>query len=270
MRSLLASCMLIVCGPFAGAQDAAPSARPQVEVAAIRRNVDASPAKNIGIAPGGRLTVKNLPVRSMIRFAYNVQDFQISGGPSWMNSDAYDINAKVTENVGTEQARPFLRKLLEDRFQLVLHHETKETTAYELLPAKSGLKIALSRNGSCVVPSPENFPKPGAPLPHYCGNIGIRPNLVEAYAVPMERFIAALSNILGRTVIDKTGIKQNIDIHLEFTPDEINAGPPEPAADLSGPSIFVAVQEQLGLKLESTKTPGDILVVDQLERPSEN
>ena len=276
MRPLLASCMLIAYGRFAGAQDAVPSVRPQVEVAAIRRNVDASPAKNVGIAPGGRLTVKNLPVRFMIRFAYNVQDFQVSGGPSWMNTDAYDINAKVSENAGLQQARPFLQTLLEDRFKLVLHHETKEMTAYELLPAKSGLKIAFSGEGSCVVPSPENFPKPGAPLPHYCGNIGMRPNLIEAYAVPMGRFVETLSNVLGRTVIDKTGIKQNVDIHLEFTPDEINgAGPTEPAstppaADLSRPSIFVALQEQLGLKVESIKNPGDILVVDQLERPSEN
>ena len=276
---LLASLMFIVCGRYAGAQNTEPSARPQLEVAAIRRNVDASPAKNVGIAPGGRLTVKNLPVRFMIRFAYNVQDFQISGGPSWMNTDDYDINAKVTENVGFQQARPLLQALLEDRFKLVLHHETKDTTAYELLPAKNGLKIAPSKEGSCVVPSAENLPKPGAPLPHYCGNIGLHPNLIEAYAVPMARFIETLSNVLGRTVIDKTGIKQNIDIRLEFTPDEINGvgplGPTEPAAtppvaDLSKPSIFVAVQEQLGLKLETIKTPGDILVVDQLERPSEN
>ena len=182
-------------------------------------------------------------------------------------------------NVGLQQARPFLQTLLEDRFKLILHHETKETMAYELLPAKSGLKIAPSRDGSCLVPSRENLPKPGAPKPHYCGNIGVLPNLIEAYAVPMERFVQTLSNVLGRTVIDKTGIKQNVDIHLEFTPDEINGagptGPTEPGstpppADLSRPSIFVAVQEQLGLKLESIKTPGDILVVDQLERPSEN
>jgi uncharacterized protein (TIGR03435 family) len=279
MRPLLASLMLIVCGRFAGAQDTRPSAEPQFEVAAIRRNVDASPAKNIGIAPGGRVIVKNLPVRFMIRFAYNVQDFQISGGPSWMNTDAYDINAKAPEIAGLQQIRPLLQTLLEDRFKLVVHHETKEVLTYELLPSKSGLKVTPSKDGSCVVPDPNNLPKPGEPLPHFCGNIGMRANLIEAYAVPMDRFVATLSTVLGRAVIDKTGIKRDVDIHLEFTPDEINGGPAfgptdpaatPPVADLSRPSIFVAVQEQLGLKLETKKAPGDLLVVNQLERPSEN
>jgi uncharacterized protein (TIGR03435 family) len=192
-----------------------------------------------------------------------------------MNTDAYDINAKASDNVGFQRARPLLQMLLEDRFKLVAHHESKEVLSYELLPAKSGLEIAPSKEGSCVVPDPKNMPKPGTPLPHFCGNIGMRPNLIEGFDVPMDRFVATLSTVLGRAVIDKTGIKQNVDIHLEFTPDEINGGgvepaTPWPAADLSRPSIFVAVQEQLGLKLESIKAPGDVLVVDRLERPGEN
>ena len=132
-----------------------------------------------------------------------------------------DINAKATGDLGFEQARPLLQMLLEDRFKLVVHHETREMVVYELLPEKSGLKIAPSKEGSCVVPSPENLPKPGGPRPRYCGNIGVTSNLIEAYAVPMDRFVAVLSGVLGRTVVDKTGIKQNVDIHLEFTPDEI-------------------------------------------------
>ncbi len=258
---------LMICGQPAIAQDDSPSSRAQLDVAAIRRNVDANPMQNIGVAPGGRLTVTNLPVRFMIRFAYSVQDFQISGGPSWMNTDTYDVNARAAENVAFEQARPLLQKLLEDRFKLVVRHETREMVQYELLPDKSGLKVGPSKEGSCVAPSPENLPKPGQPVPRYCGNIGVRSNLIEAYAVPMDRFVSTLSGVLGRRVIDKTGVTQNVDIHLEFTPDEINGAP---AADSSRPSIFVAIREQLGLKLESVKAPGDILVVDRLERPSEN
>ena len=275
---MLASLILVGGWQFAGAQDAVRSAEPRFEVAAIKRNVDANGGQ-IGVAPGGRMTVKNVPVRFMIRFAYSIQDFQISGGPSWMNTDAYDISAKASENVGLQQLRPYLQKLLEDRFKLVVHHETKEMPAYELLPAKNGLKIVPSKDGSCVSPDPKNQPKPGAPIPHFCGSIGFRPNLIEASAVPIDRLVATLSTVLGRTVRDKTGIKYNIDVHLEFTPDGINGAlPPAPgeppsaplATDLSRPSIFTAVQEQLGLKLESTKAPEDILVVDQLERPSEN
>ena len=223
------------------------------------------------------MTVKGVPVRFLIRFAYIVQDFQISGGPSWMNMDTYDIDAKAAENVNLQQIRPYLQKLLEDRFQLAVHREKKEVPAYDLLPAKSGLKIVPSRDGSCVTPDPNNPPKPGAPPPHFCGSTGVRPNLIEAYAVPMDRFVATLSGVLGRTVTDKTGITYKVDVHLEFTPDPVNSGLPpvpgeaaSPPTDLSAPSILTGVQEQLGLKLESTKAPTDILVIDQLERPSEN
>ena len=252
------------------------AALPQFEVAAIRRNVDAGPGR-IGVSPGGRMTIERMPVRFFIRFAYGVQDFQISGGPSWMNTDDYDVIAKASENVVLQQIRPYLQRLLEDRFKLVVHHETKDVPAYELLPAKGGLKVLPSKDENCVSPDPKLL-KPGT-IPHFCGNIGVRRNLIEAYAVPMDRFVSTLSIVLGRTVIDKTGIKYNIDVHLEFTPNEINGSlspapgdpvPPPSATDLSKPSIFTAVEEQLGLKLESSKAPGDVLVVDQLERPSEN
>ncbi len=218
------------------------------------------------MAPGGRVRVANMPVRFIIRFAYDVQDFQISGGPGWMNTDNYDINAKAPANIAFQQVRPYLQTLLEDRFKLVAHHETKDVQVFELLPAKGGLRVA-SKEGSCVVPDPKNLPKPGEPLPHFCGNTGYRPNLIEAYGVPMQRFIATLSTVLGRPVIDKSGVTGLVDIHLEFTPDEVATGA---AADLSKPSIFVAIQEQLGLKLQATKAPGDLLVIDHLERPSEN
>jgi len=281
MRSLLTSLVFTLCWPLASAQDAGPSASAaRFEVAAIRRNIEANPRQNIGVAPGGRVTVTNMPIRFLIRFAYRVEDFQIAGGPSWMNTDTYDINAKASGNVGPEQMRPLLRTLLEDRFKLIVHHETKEMPVYELYPTKGGFKSELSKDASCVSPDPKNLPKPGEPLPHFCGNIGVGPHSIEAYSIPMNRFVAALSSVLGRVVIDETGIKDKVTIHLEFATDELNGsltrgGPGEsasasPATDTSKPSIFAAVQEQLGLKLESTKAPGDILVVDQLERPSEN
>jgi uncharacterized protein (TIGR03435 family) len=267
--------LFIACCHFVQAQDSSPAARPEFEVASIRLNTDGNPNRNLGMASADRVRVTNLPVRFIIRFAFNVQDFQISGGPGWMNTDNYDINAKAPTNIAFQQIRPYLQTLLEDRFKLAVHHETKEVPVFELLPAKGGLKIA-SKEGSCVVPDPRNLPRPGEPLPHFCGNTGYRPNLIEAYAVPMERFVATLSTVLGRTVIDKSGVTGPVDVHLEFTPDEVTSGAgadpstPPAAADLSKPSIFVAIQEQLGLRLQASKTPGDLLVIDHLERPSEN
>jgi uncharacterized protein (TIGR03435 family) len=275
-RLQLTGVLLIACAHCGQAQDSSPPARPQFEVASIKPNTDGNPNKNIGVSPGGRVRVTDLPVRFLIRFAFNVQDFQISGGPGWMNADGYDINAKAPENITLQQARPYLQSLLEDRFKLVLHHQTKDVPVFELLEAKGGLKIAPSKDGSCVVPDPKNLPRPGEPLPHFCGNSSYRPNLIEVYAVPMQRFVALLSTVLGRTVIDKSGVTGLVDIHLEFTPDEISTGAandpaPQPAAaDSSKPSIFVAIQEQLGLRLQATKGPGDLLVIDHLERPSEN
>jgi uncharacterized protein (TIGR03435 family) len=273
MRLSLAALVVLSCSQVAPSQNVAASARPQFEVAAIKLDTSGSKGGNIGVAPGGRFRVDNVPVRFMIRFAYGVQDFQVSGGPSWMNTDNYDVDAKDPDDVPFQQVRPLLQTMLEDRFKLVIHHETKDVPIFELVPAKGGVKIAASTNGRCVIPDPKNLPKPGEPLPHFCGNIGMRPNLIEAWDVPMERFVATLSNVLGRTVVDKTGVTGKIDVHLEFTPDEISAGQQAEAAaaaDLSKPSIFLALQEQLGLKVQGTKAPGDLLVIDHLERPSEN
>jgi uncharacterized protein (TIGR03435 family) len=112
-------------------------------------------------------------------------------------------------------------------------------------------------------------------MPHFCGSTGYRTNLIEAYTVPMARFVATLSTVLGRTVLDKTDITYKVDVRLEFIPDPINGGlPPAPsgsaAKDLSEPSILTAVEEQLGLKLERTKAAADNLVINHLEKPSEN
>jgi uncharacterized protein (TIGR03435 family) len=266
--------LLIACAHFVQAQDPTPTARREFEVASIKPNTDGNPNKNIGVSPGGRVRVTDLPVRFLIRFAFNVQDFQISGGPGWMNADSYDINAKAPENITIQQARPYLQSLLEDRFKLVLHRQTKDVPVFELLEAKGGLKIGPPKDGSCVVPDPKNLPRPGEPLPHFCGSTNYQKNVIGAYGVPMQRFVAVLSTVLGRTVIDKSGVTGLVDVHLEFTPDEISTGaaaePSPPPAAADSPSIFIAVQEQLGLRLQANKGPGDLLVIDYLERPSEN
>lgn len=228
------------------AQDSSPATRAEFEVASIRQNTDGNQNQNIGMAGPGRFRVNNVPVRFMIRFAYNVQDFQISGGPGWMNTDGYDVNAKLPANVRFEQARPYLQSLLEERFQFVFHRETRDVPVFELLPAKAGLKIGPPKNGSCLVFDPKNPPRPGQPLPNFCGNIGVRSNVIEAYSVPMERFVATLSSVLKRTVIDKSGVTGLVDVHLEFTPEEVNPGA---AAD------FAAAPAAADLQNHQSSTP---------------
>ena len=194
-----------------------------------------------------------------------------------MNSDRYDVAAKAEDSATFEQMRPMLQSLVVERFKLVVDRETKELPVYDLVVAKGGLKLTQSRPGNCVTPVPGDPPPPelGGKPPVFCGAIRMGRGLVDTSAIPMPRLAAVLAQFgnLGRQVIDKTGLTGNFDVHLEYAPDEgLAGGPPgqAPSTDSSGPSIFTALQEQLGLKLESSKAPVEMLVIDHVERPSEN
>jgi uncharacterized protein (TIGR03435 family) len=240
-------------------------------------------------APGGRLSVENFSLKMLLTFAYKVRDFQISGGPGWMNSDRFDILAKAEENqsgtggtISPDKMMALLQTLLEDRFELAVHRETKELPVYALVPGKNGLKLEESKDGDCITPDPgAPRPAPGQKLPNYCGTFMIGQRSLNATRIPMDQLAMGLSNIMGRTVVDKTGFKGTFNVHIEWAPDESTAGlaalegprPPgeaPPPADASGASIFTVLQEKLGLKLESQKGPVEILVVDRAEKPSEN
>ncbi len=191
----------------------------------------------------------------MIAFAYGIRDFQVSAGPGWCASEGFDIAAKADENAAPAEMKIMLQTLLVERFQLVLRREMKETPVYELVIAKSGLK--LRENG--VMPKAMIFRGKGQ---------------VEGQMASASMLASFLSNQLGRTVLDKTGLIAAYDFTLKWTPDENESGPkwPDtaPQPDPNGPSIFTAVQEQLGLKLEPQKRPMETLVIDRVERPSEN
>jgi len=184
-----------------------------------------------------------------------------------------------------EQYRVMLQSLLADRFQLTVHRETKEISVYAVLPAKNGPRLPDSKPGSCVTFGPNSPPPPpqapGQPSPLVCGGFFTGPSSLDGIKMTMAQFVDALSIVLGRRAVDKTGFAGTFDVHLEFSPEgtaldrrgpgdiesPANAGNP----DTSWPSIFTAVQEQLGLRLESQKGPSEVLVIDDVERaPSEN
>ena len=254
---------------------------PQFEVASIKLNTTGARIVSIGGSPGF-FRAENVWLKFLIETAWNVKDFQVSGGPDWATSNRYDINAKAKGNANFEQMRPMLQTLLEDRFQLALHRGSKELPVYALVVAKGGIKLKASRKENCVTRDPKIPSKPpvlGEKIPTFCGGMATSPRSLNGTAISMEQLTTALSNTMQRTVIDRTGFSDPFDVHLQWTQDQSTPGfyapglaPPASAlpTDGSGPTIFTVLQEQLGLRLESTKGPVMILVIDHAERPSAN
>jgi uncharacterized protein (TIGR03435 family) len=284
---LAASVALVLTGFAVSPQTKAQApARPEFEVASVKPNTSGKNMVMIRPPVGGRFTATNARLKMLIGLAYNVQNFEISGGPAWIDTDGYDIEARAADsNVGIEQLRPLLQALLEDRFQLTIHRETKDVPVYALLPGKNGPKLPEAKEKGCVAFGPNSPPPPppapGQPFalpPTPCGGFLTAPNRMEGGKVSMAQFVRVLANALGRPVIDKTGFTGTFDVHLEFTPEgtAFAGGLPGAAVglpqgfDTSGPSIFTAVQEQLGLRLESQKGPVEVLVIDHAAKASEN
>jgi uncharacterized protein (TIGR03435 family) len=261
-----------------------PVAQPKFEVASVKPSVNRG-FMTVRPLPG-RLTA-DAPVRLLLQNAYSVQAFQIVGGPDWIDSDHYAIEAKAAGDPGRAQLFLMLQSLLEDRFHLQIHRDTRELPVYALVAAKNGLKLSPPKE-ECMDPAPGALPPgrmqpPGHGQPPLapCGHVGImlEPGgaTMRGGKIPMAELIRALSMVLGRTVVDKTGFSGLFDLRLGFLPDEITAALPAPPPDAAGasldsrnPPILTALQEQLGLRLESTKGPVEVIVIDHVERPSAN
>jgi bla regulator protein BlaR1 len=273
----------------------APAITPKFEVASIK------PTGRRGggmMRPWpGRLTA-SAPLRVLMEAAYHVQPFQIVGGPEWVKIDGYAVDAKASASPEHGQMMLMLQSLLADRFQLRIHRESREMPVYALVPARGGLKLPPPRDGSCVeetadpgarMQPPRQGPTPARIVeqhPDYkvyesaprCGGLDVPLEAgswhMRGGKVPMAEFVRALSGMLGLTVTDQTGFSGVFDVDLHFRADGTIAGfpPPPPGAipaETASPSIFSAVQ-QLGLRLESTKGPVEMLVIDHVERPSVN
>ncbi len=237
----------------------------QFEVASIRPNNSEAKINDLSFAPGGRLTGINQSLRLLIMRAYGVRSFQISGGPSWLDSAKFDVEAKREGNPTPEQMTQMFQSLLADRFQLRVHRETKDLPIYALLVAKNGPKLERSHPDGCTDPTPGiPLPAPGEGPVRICGSFNLQPGRITGTRATMSQFAAALARYpFNQSVVDKTALDGTYDINLQWTPDET-------AADRSGPSIFTTIQEQLGLRLESQKGPVETLVIDHAEKPSAN
>lgn len=269
-------------------------AKPSFEVATVKANTSGAGRVAILGSPGGRIASIGTPLRMLITYAYRLRDFQVSGGPAWIATDRWDLEARAAEgsvppptgfpdpNVPDGMALR-MQSLLEDRFQLKFHKETKELPVYELTVAKGGSKLKLNEDQSPFrLPERGDEPPPrpqrGGTMPR--GNISMGRGNFEGRGVPFSALVQVLSQQIGRTIINKTDIGAGLyDFKLQWTPDVGQGGgpvgPPPPGVeqlpvDPNGPSIFTAIQEQLGLKLESTKGPVEVMVIDSVQKPTEN
>ncbi|MCU1323633.1 MAG: hypothetical protein JWM43_3282 [Acidobacteriaceae bacterium] len=206
----------------------------------------------------GKFSSNSATLDQLIGFAYDVRVHQIVGGSDWRSSARFTIEAIADERAiplssgadGTQVFRVMLQALLVERFQFAAHLETRDAPVYELVVGKHGSRL---KEGT------EAF-----------GGIHMAPGQLTGVAVPMYLFVNQLSRQLGRTVVDKTGLTGKYDLSLRWEPDSGLVTAEASRPDSSGPSIFTAVQEDLGLKLQSTKGPVRFVVIDRLERPSAN
>jgi uncharacterized protein (TIGR03435 family) len=224
----------------------------QFEAASIKPTTASTGRSGIEETPG-LIRIENLSLKAIIEAAYGVKDYQCTG-PGWMAIYSFDIAAKAPAGYRHEQLQPLLRNLLADRFKLAVHHESKEMPGFALAIAKGEQKLREATKAK--------------------GFFTVRPGLIEGTRVSTAQLANALARILARPVVDNTGLTAMYDVKLEWTPDQISTRPD--GEDKTGPaepgiSVYQAIHDQLGLRLQTQKVPLDTVVVDRVEKvPSEN
>jgi uncharacterized protein (TIGR03435 family) len=227
-------------------------------------------------SPGGRLTATAVTVAYLLRIAYRIQPYQLIGAPAWISTKRYDIASKIDDTPAPSQQN-FLRVLLKERFQLAVRNETREQPIFALVVARGDGRLGpqLKRSDfdcAAYFAGPHDPPAPGQ-TPNCATRIG--PGALFGKAIPMTQLATSLAPFAGRFTVDRTGLKGGFDVELTWTPDQAPANPAgnglaEGPANSSGPSIFTALGEQLGLKLVSDQGPVAVLVVDGVAEPSGN
>jgi uncharacterized protein (TIGR03435 family) len=248
---------------------------PDYDVVSVKPNKSDAHMIKMMNTPDG-LSMSNVTLKMLIANAYGIRQDLISGGPGWVESDHFDFDAKVAgvdvetyKKLNRDQKRAMLTSALTERFKLKVHTETKVIPVYELTVARGGPKL---KETAPVETKPADGPgsgsggSPAIAVGRKMTSFSIGGGHYQMSGAPMSALANQLSSVERRSVIDRTGLTGNYDIDLKWTPDDAPAG----GDGDTGPSIFTALQEQLGLKLEAAKGPVETLVVDHAEAPSEN
>jgi uncharacterized protein (TIGR03435 family) len=255
------------------------------DVASVKPNRSGALAIGFDVPGPRRFTVTNAPLRDIIRFAHDVDEARLVGGPDWIRSERFDIVATAERDIPawTPDGPPavllsMVRALLAERFRLETHRDTRELPVYALVLTRSdrrlGPRAATSTVDCAAASATRPAPQPASPGdPPACG-MRIGPGQMLLGSVPMSRFASVLAPFARRLVIDRTGLTGTYNLQLSWTPEGRLQGPPPdgapplPPADPNGASLFASIQEQLGLKLEPTRAPVDVVVIDRVEPPS--
>jgi uncharacterized protein (TIGR03435 family) len=245
----------------------AQASRSQFEVASVKRNVNGTDSE-FEVDAGGRLFATNRTVSDLIFHAYNLRPYQIPDKPEWTHSERYDIEAKAERNLSWAEAMPMLQSLLEDRFKLKAHLETKELPVFFIMPAKGGSKLKPS-TAKCVrfdtsIPARTAAEAEKAMPSCRTGQVsGGEKRRWLAENASMSDVTYVLSYLLGRKIIDKTEVTERFDFNIEFSSDPLKT-------DGTVPPLITVLQEDLGLSVESDRGPVEVFVIDQIEHPSQN
>jgi uncharacterized protein (TIGR03435 family) len=259
MGCMISTAPLPAQPPQNASQPTVTGTRPKFEVASIKPTKPGSVEISLLTDPSGRFTTENATLRKIVMFGFDVKDFQVSGGPRWIDSDRFDIVARPEKRSNRAQVLQMVQTLLEDRFRLKFHRETKELPVFALVIAKNGPKLKPTKPEDDATRSSKGFQGGRGELTGLSANMG--------------GLASRLSTLLGTIVIDRTGLTGKYDFKLQWAPDTMPPPrtPDEPVAEHPpGPSLLTAVQEQLGLRLETQKGPVTIIVIDSVERPSAN
>ena len=287
MRLALLIVMAATITAVITAQPEDPQAQAVFEVAAIKQNLSGESLSGLRRLPGGRFEATNIQLSGLISFAYQLQPFELVGGPEWLQNDRWDVVAKIDGDPPPVLAPGQIdvmmvatRGLLADRFKLSIRRDTREIPVYQLVLAKrdgtlgKGMRrstvdcLAIRRAADEAAKGGPPAPNPNTPGRVSCG-LMITIGRIQLGGRPLSDLTNALTAMTQRRVVDRTGLTGEWEIDISFTPPSISPGTDGLPPDLGMASLFTAIQEELGLKLEATRLPTSVMVVDHVERPVE-
>ena len=233
------------------------------EVASVKRNVSGASNMSMGGTPG-RYAATNVPLRQLIAAAYRVPANRVTGGPDWMNAERFDVVARAPQGAAPASIFPMLRELLRERFKLVARLEARDQPVYALVQLRPDRPARPNLKRTTLECQPTEIPANPCRMN---GTIGSASGSVKATGQTMVDFAAYLTNNVDRPVVDQTELPGRFDFELTWTADDARGMAIDPLSDNSRPVLVTALQERLGLKLESARGLVQFLIIDSVERP---